>query len=123
MSNLIKSGVTRNVICVGNIVIKFPRAHHGIRYFVMGMLGNILEYEHWNLHKHPRLAPVYDCGPLGLWLVMKRYKHILNRQLTDSERKLFPFIDIDDNGANIADEDGVLILFDYGNPSLFYCGD
>ncbi len=115
------NGVTRRVFFIGNFAIKFPSLQYGMRYFVMGMLGNILEREHWRLHQHPQLAPAYCCGPFGLWLVMKRYRSIVNRQLTDDERRSLPFIGIDDNGANIAIDDGKLILVDYGNHDWFYC--
>jgi len=115
------NGVTRRVFFIGNFAIKFPNLQHGMRYFVMGMLGNILEREHWRLYQHPQLAPAYHCGPFGLWLIMKRYRNIVNRQLTEDERRALPFIGIDDNGTNIAIDNGKLILVDYGNHDWFYC--
>jgi hypothetical protein len=51
---------------------------------------------------------------------MKRYRNIVNRQLTEDERRTLPFIGIDDNGANVAIDEGKLILVDYGNPTWFY---
>ena len=116
----VSNGITRTVLAIGGIVVKFPSLRHGRRYFVMGMLGNVLEREHWRLYQHPQLAPAYHCGPFGLWLVMKRYRNIVNRQLTEDEKRTLPFIGTDDNGANVAIEGDKLILVDYGNPTWFY---
>lgn len=108
-------GVTRTVYAVGSVVIKVPRLRHGPRYFLYGMLSNLLEHNRWHLTRHPNLAPVYHCGPFGLWLVMKRYRRLLRRRLTACEREALPFTGIDDNGHNVAVDDGRLVLVDYGN--------
>lgn len=113
-------GANRLVLAIGNVVIKIPSLHNGPRYFVQGMLSNMLEDEYWRLHRHRQLAPVHHCGPLGLWQVMKRYRNIINRRLTTEERSTLPFINIDDNGANIAIDNDELVLIDYGNVDWYY---
>lgn len=113
-------GTNRLVFAIGNVAIKIPSLHNGPRYFVQGMLSNMLEDEYWRLHRHRQLAPVYHCGPLGLWQVMKRYRNIINRRLTTEERSTLPFINIDDNGANIAIDNGELVMIDYGNVDWYY---
>jgi len=100
-----------------------PSFRNGSRYFVTGMLGNILECEHWKVTHHSNLAPVYHCGIIGLWLVMKRYKTILDRLLTNEELSQFPFLNIDNNGENIAIDDGILVLIDYGNVGWYLLFD
>lgn len=117
---MISHGVSRVVIGIGNIVIKLPSLLHGQQFFVHGMLGNLLEHEHWAVAHHPQLAPVYHCGPFGLWLVMRRYRQLLTRPLTREEMEAMPFIGIDNNGHNAAMEDGRIVLIDYGNLSWYY---
>ncbi|KPV55048.1 hypothetical protein SE17_00165 [Kouleothrix aurantiaca] len=116
-------GVSRTAILIGPYAIKVPSFRHGARYFVMGMLGNILERDHWRMSHHPQLAPVYACGPLGLWLVMKRYTVVLDRLLTPEEQASFPFMNIDNNGANVASDNGKLVLIDYGNTGWYLVVD
>lgn len=117
---MMRYGVTRAVLLIFNFAIKFPSFKYGQRYFVYGCLGNLLERDHWKLHHHPQLAPVYFCAPLGLFLIMKRYHTLLNRRLTHNERNSLPFSNIDDNGHNIAYDQGKFILIDYGNADWFY---
>lgn len=113
-------GISRTAFLVGNYAVKVPSFRHGVLYFVFGLLGNLLEYSHWQRSRHPNLAPVYWCAPFGLLLVMRRYRHLLDRLLTEEEKKQLPFINIDDNGRNVAiDTSGRLILFDYGNPGMY----
>lgn len=116
---MIKQGVNRTVLLVGPVAIKFPSWRNGARYFVSGQLGNILEAEHWRMSQHPNLAQVYHRGPLGLWLVMKRYRFVLCRRLTERELETLPFINIDNNGHNVAVEESRLILLDYGNSDWY----
>lgn len=120
MSMVISKGMGRIALAIGEIVIKLPSFHNGQLYFIHGLLGNLNESERWNLHRHPQLAQVYHCGPLGLWLVMKRYRSIVRRTLTTAERDTMPFVGIDNNAANVAIDDGKFILFDYGNVGWYY---
>lgn len=117
---MIKHGATRAVFLIGGWAIKIPSFRYGQRYFVYGCLGNILERDHWKIQGHPQLAPVYFCFPLGLFLVMKRYRDLVIRRLTEDEKNTLPFTNFDDNGHNFAYEDGKLVLFDYGNVNFFY---
>lgn len=116
----IERGVSRIVILVGNWAIKLPYVREGQRYFVQGMLGNVVENHHWRTHRHPSLAPVYFCAPLGLLLVMKRFGTVLDRLLTDDEIGTIPFYGIDNNGSNIALENGKFVVIDYGNEGIYF---
>lgn len=78
------------------------------------MYGNILEVDHWRKSRHPNLAPVYVVGPFGLWLVMKRYRTLVRRRLTAEEVDALPFIGLDNNGANVAWDNGRFVVIDYG---------
>lgn len=113
-------GMTRTVVLVGNWAIKFPSLRNGQLLFIYGMLGNLREHGHWSLYHHPNLAPVYHCGPLGLFLIMKRYRNVVTRRLLQNEIARLPFKGIDNNGTNIALDDGKFVLFDYGNQDWEY---
>lgn len=111
----IARGAGRTVLLLGGLAVKFPSPRNGARYFVTGMLANLLERDHWRMSRHPNLAPVIACGPLGLWLVMPRYRTLVRRRLTPAELAQLPFLGVDNNGDNVAAQDGRLILIDYGN--------
>lgn len=116
MRPALRRGMSRTVLLIGPWAVKIPSARHGARLFVLGLLGNLNEAERWRLSHHPQLAPVVLCGPLGLWLVMRRYRQVLRRRLTPAERATLPFLGLDNNGANVARAAGRLVLVDYGNP-------
>jgi hypothetical protein len=115
----IRRGVNRTVLLIGPWAIKVPSFRNGSRYFVYGMLGNLLERDHWRMSHHPRLAPVLACGPLGLLLVMERLPFVLDRALTPDELRQFPFLNLDNNGDNVGIGPHGLTLFDYGNPGVY----
>lgn len=96
-----------------------------MKYFVMGMYGNLQEQEYYNLERHPNLGKVYYCAPFGLFLIMKRYYEQIQARvpMEDIYRTFTMFIypeQIDNNGHNLFYEDNKLILIDYGNCSLLY---
>lgn len=111
---MIARGVSRTVLLIGPWAIKAPSLRNGQRYFVKGMYGNILEADHWRKSRHPNLAPVYAVGPFGLWLVMRRYRTLVRRRLTNEEIAALPFIGLDNNGANVAWDNGRFVVIDYG---------
>lgn len=114
-----KAGVSRVVLLVGRFAIKVPNPRWGMKYFVMGMLGNMLERERWVLSKHPALVPVLACAPLGLLAIQRRCSEIAPRLLTKDEITNLPFIGYDNNGHNAGLLDGRLVLFDYGNADMY----
>ena len=114
-------GASRTVLLIGPWAIKIPTLRHGQRMFVLGIYGSIQESEAWRLTRHPNLAPVFWCAPFGLLLIMRRYHQIVTRRLTPEERDTLPFIGIDDNGANVAQDGGRLVLIDYGNTGWYVC--
>lgn len=116
-------GVNRTVIFIGSYAIKFPSFRNGIKYFVYGMLANMLEYEKWNLSKSPYLMPVYYRFPFGLFTVNKRYYNVLDRLLTKEELDKLPLINFDNNGNNAAIDNGQIIIIDYGNPGCYLVVD
>lgn len=109
----------RTALLVYGVVVKVPSLRNGIKYFVMGMLANILERERWTLSKHPMLAPVYWCAPFGLVSVQKRCEPVLPRLLTSEEVAALPFIGYDNNGHNAAITEAGVVLVDYGNPGMY----
>jgi hypothetical protein len=118
-------GISRFVFLFDKFVIKFPYLKYGMRYFVMGMYGNLQEHEYYNIENHPNLGKVYYCAPFGLFLIMKRYHQPLNMILEQkdisSTFNMFIYPEqIDNNGHNIFYDNYNLILVDYGNCSLLY---
>lgn len=111
----LRAGVGRRVLLVGPYAVKVPSLHNGWLYFIYGLLGNLLEALRWEATRHPQLAPVLHRGPLGLWLVMRRYPHVLTRRLTAEELATLPFLEVDNNGENIAWDGQRFVLLDYGN--------
>lgn len=119
----IYNGTTRFAIAIGSIVIKFPkfgaRGYYGFDFLLMGMLGNALERKRFKkakeYQKHQHLAEMYFCFPLGLFNVSKRYRTLLERQLTYEEKNKIPLLNIDDTYGNTAIEGTKVIILDYGN--------
>lgn len=117
-------GMSRFVLLVGPWAIKIPRFSHeeGARSFVRGMLANLNETNFWQISRHPALAEVLLCGPLGLILVMRRYDAPLGRRLTSDEMRRLPLINFDNNGQNVAvGQRGELVAIDYGNADCYLC--
>lgn len=107
----------------GSYAFKVPSFRHGTLYFVMGMLGNLLERDIWRRSHHPMLAPLYVSAPFGLLNVYRRYRTLLRRTLTKAELATLPFINFDNNGHNIALEDGRLVVIDYGNLDAYFIAE
>lgn len=117
---MIHYGATRLVIPLGAVVVKVASPRYGMRYFLYGCLGNALEWDHWCTTRHPNLAPVHFCAPFGLFTIQRRYKQLLTRPLTEEELEHLPFGNIDNNGKNVAEEGGQLVLVDYSNCDFFW---
>lgn len=115
----VRRGMNRVVLLCGGWAIKLPSLRNGHRYFVSGMLSNLLEADHWQRTKHPALARVYLSLPFGLLLVAQRYDYILTRRLTRDEEDALPFLNYDNNGHNAALYEGRIVLVDYGNPGMY----
>jgi hypothetical protein len=63
-------GLTRNVLLVGNVAIKFPTSKNW-PLFLHGLLANMQERQ-YSTTGDPRLCPVLFASRLGFWLVMQR---------------------------------------------------
>lgn len=127
----IHQGYSRIVVLVGDIGIKFPNMLHGDRAVVLGMQGNIHEYEIYRSAypresetKDNRLAKVYFRLPFGLALVVKRYHNIIHSQdqLPDKNTISKFITNVDLKTGNFAIENGQIVVLDYGNPGAWYIG-
>jgi len=118
-------GYNRFVLLFGNYVIKFPNIFNGERAFVVGQNAIIREYElslqAQNNNDH-RLGYVYCRGWFGLFLIMKRYTHILNRELTNIEVQMLPIANPDLKIGNYAVENNQIVVIDYGHSDCWYTG-
>jgi hypothetical protein len=116
-------GASRLVLLVGPWAIKLPSWRNGTRYLVQGMLANMLEAERYRASQGDRrLMQVYACGPLGRFLLARRYRMTLTRRLTPDELRTLPLLNLDNNGHNVAvGDDGTLIALDYGDGECYYC--
>ena len=120
------AGICRIVLIFRKFVIKIPKAHHGQKYFVDGMLNNLYERNQYKTlekylksHHYPILGKAYFCGFLGLFLIMKRYE-LLGRKLTRAELKEFKIHKFDNHAGNTGmDENGHIVLLDYGNHGFY----
>jgi hypothetical protein len=113
-----RSGHSRAVVLVGSVALKFPKPTSSWS-FVTGMIGNILEAQRWQGVNHPQLARVYWCAPLGLCLIMKRYRQT-PYYLTKDEYNALPYDGVDFKPANFAIENNRIVLLDYGNNDFGY---
>ena len=90
---VIRTGATRWVIVIGNLVFKIPRTST-FRSFLNGVLAN--EQEHvWSkaFKKQGRLCPVLFTFPLYLVIVMPKVKVLTN---DDCRNGLVDHIDFDE---------------------------
>ena len=106
------SGMTRHVILIGGLAIKFPHVRNGAYFTVLGMLANMNERDLWKSYHHRCLAKVYWCAPFGLFLVMKRYRYYIPHFVPEGA---LPFRGTENKPDSLAIEGGVVILLDYGN--------
>jgi hypothetical protein len=112
--------MSRTVFLIGPWAIKVPSLRNGQRFFLKGLLGNQLEYEHWKSERHKQLGQVLWCLPFGIMLCMRRYYVFVDRQLTPEEKTAFPFLNVDAHSRNIAFDHGIPTLIDYGNIDYLY---
>lgn len=123
----IHTGYGRLVLLIGAYAIKIPNPHYGERAIVMGMAANIHEAELFQQARleteTPRLAQVYFRLPLGLALITRRYD-ILKRSLTGEEIKTLPVANPDPKIGNYGlDNQGRIIVLDYGHSGCWYTGE
>jgi hypothetical protein len=66
-----RTGVSRDVLCIGGWALKFPKLARGWRQFLIGLLSNMQERD---LSKRgwPKLCPVVFALPGGWLVVMRR---------------------------------------------------
>lgn len=73
-------GITRTVVLIGPLALKFPSHRHRFRYFRQGMTANRLErltwlrFTFWQFSASERMCPSLWCSPMGLVLVQRRVK-------------------------------------------------
>lgn len=66
-----KRGITREVIIIGRVAIKFPSVRT-YEFFLTGLLCNIQERKFYKTLRSDKLCPVWFKFPLGLFIVMPR---------------------------------------------------
>ena len=106
----IKFGCTRTVFLFKNNVLKIPRAHHGWKFFLLGIIANLNEKE-WSSYGLEMLAPVKFCSPFGLFLIMQRAEELKGTEIDYDKFKSIP---LDPHEANFGLIDGKIVCFDYG---------
>ena len=117
-SKVLKAGVTRRVLLVGNLAIKFPR-WYSWKNFLLGLLANMQEVK-FSATGWPELCPVIFSLPGGFMVVMRRAT-----EMTDDEFMARDMAYWIDRGNYVvpaeikADSfgwlDGRLVAIDYGN--------
>lgn len=123
----IKNGATRIVFIFNRFVIKVPNIRE-YKLFLQGILSNLQEktFSGWYVG---RLANVYFCDVLGLFLVMEKaeevtnmnddelyeylYRNIYNKIPDDDGEKIFMMSDCKVNNWGYIN--GKLVKIDYGN--------
>lgn len=116
-----KHGMSRTVFLVGPFAMKVASLRNGWRFFIKGVLGNLLEAERWN--GHPALARVYWCGLGGLVLVARRHGPVVGRRLSQEELRSLPVLNVDNNGHNVAyTRTGQFVVIDYGEGENYVVG-
>lgn len=118
------TGYNRIVIILPKIVIKLPNILNGSRAFVHGLMHNLKESElYYESYGDPQLGRVYFCSPFGLMLVMKRYTNVLTETLSEADLQNLPISNPDRKIGNYAqDEQGRIIVLDYGHCNCYYIG-
>lgn len=117
---LIKYGVTRIVILIGNFAIKIPNFKNGQLNFLMGCVSNkrertlfksFVDFDGYSIYKY--VAPSLYCSIFGLIQIQKRCEP-LNRDLSDEEKQKFFEVCMGDlKRENFGLLDGNIVCLDY----------
>lgn len=116
---LISTGVTRHVLLVGRVAVKWPRLNYGWRLFLQGLLANMQERE-FSRAGWPELCPVVWSIPGG-WLVIMRRAQAVTADEFDSfdaaawaQRQDY-VIPVEAKADSFGWLEGQLVAIDYGN--------
>jgi hypothetical protein len=113
------SGITRLVLVLPTVVIKFPNFRNKYQHFLMGLVANIEEKQTWQTSKILKtshlLAPVLWASWGGWFLIMKRAETIPVAVYDDTEHRRY--YQGDDKPENYGIIDGKLVKIDYGQTS------
>lgn len=112
---LIRSGITRDVILINKYAIKIPTIKYGIRFFALGWLSNIQEFEmskddYWI--KKSINPTIFSF--IGLFNIQKRVE-ILDRELNKEEYNKIKKITIDIKPDNCGYINNIFVIVDYAN--------
>jgi hypothetical protein len=114
-----RTGVSRDVLCIGGLALKFPKLTRGWRQFLIGLLSNMQERD---LSKRgwPELCPVVFALPGGWLVVMRRAS-----PLSDEQAESLDYLSIlsrDDyaipaepKGSSFGVLDARIVVVDYGD--------
>ena len=110
---LITTGVTRNILLIGNYAIKFPKLS-SYREFIWGISSNIEEKQTWEDWDHDvRLCPILLYCPFALFIVMPKVDRICTEE-DEIDYSTFKEIDDDNHPGNFGFYQGRLVMLDYG---------
>lgn len=108
-----RTGITRTVVLVGTIAIKFPTLRYGYQKFLEGLLANLQERFWWREWPNDRLCPVLLASRWGFWLVMPFVEDIEEHEMPP--RREFTDLPLDYKADNFGRmDDGRIVLRDYG---------
>jgi hypothetical protein len=115
---LIKTGITRTVILIGDYAIKIPNSRHDHKHFLSGCLANWTERQfsknnslssEWG----KKILPVYFCSWFGLFSIHPRIQ-IRTKPLSEKQKKYFSDVTTDIKPDNFGYYKGALVCVDFG---------
>lgn len=115
---MIKYGITRIVILVGNYAIKIPNFTYSHQHFLNGCIANWSERVYTKMYKnadcdfYSKIAPTIFCIWFGLISIQKRVI-LLDRSLTEAECIYFKDQTSDIKGTNFGYLNEKIVCIDY----------
>ena len=113
-----RSGITRIVFELKNIVIKIPNFFYQWDHFLKGLIANINESGVWQWHPHKELlCPVVWCSWGGWILIMRKAKILTDKEFVehvDIHAYTEAGFDGDDKSDNYGWFEGRIVKIDYG---------
>lgn len=112
--NIVRTGITREVIITNKYAIKIPKIAYGLKHFLLGWGANINENFLWQASEYDiRLCPVKRKLLFGLVLIMHRVDKVCE---TEEEVNYRQFKDFpgDSKPDNFGVLKGRIVKLDYG---------
>jgi len=115
---IIKSGVTRNVVLIGRYAVKIAKHQYKHEHFLQGCVANYCErrvtkiFYSYDCPERYMIAPTVWCSLFGLVSIQLRAS-LLNRELTDAEIVKFKGICNDIKNDNFGVLNERVVCIDY----------